>query len=89
MTDKIELQAIYMKTGEVVICDQEGRRFECQEDSRLNYDQSCVLVQTALEAPRWPTDLPHAEITFRVPLQVEERLPDWMRQFFDEVQGHE
>lgn len=80
MAEKIELHAIYRKDGRIEIRDQHGREFDGVADTLASALERArqVVVGYELEAPRWPTDPPHVEIRIRVPLDVEERLPDWM-----------
>lgn len=82
---KIELQAIYRKNGSITVCDQDGREFESVPDTMASaYDRnSIVCTGIELEAPEWPADIPHATVSFRIPLKVEERLPDWMQEYLD------
>lgn len=78
---KIKLYAIYTKKNTLLICDQDGREFEGVPDSVENYRKDQVVIRVEMEAPMYPLDLPHATISIRVPLKVEERLPEWMQEF--------
>ena len=77
VNEKIELHAIYRKNGAVEVRDQHGREFDGEPDT-LMQSRDRVIVGIDLEAPRWPGERPYVEIHIRVPLEVEERLPDWM-----------
>lgn len=83
MDEKIELHAIYRKNGSVTIMDQHGREIDGVPATlaSLRDDQERILVRLELQAPEYPGWRPHAEITVRVPLEVEERLPEWMREY--------
>lgn len=79
MDEKIELHAIYRKDGSVEIRDQHGREIDGVLGNLRTYDQKeRVLVELELEAPHWPLDIPRATVKISIPLEVEERLPDWM-----------
>lgn len=82
--EKIKIQGVYMKKGGVKIFDQHGREFDATPDGLYATESEHVMVKVDLEAPRWWGDIPHAEVTFRVPLKVEERLPDWMIEYLRE-----
>lgn len=90
MTDdkpKIKLYAIYTKKNTLLICDQDGREFEGELDTARNYGKDQVIIEVQMEAPMYPLDLPHATISIRVPLKVEERLPAFMQEFMKERYG--
>lgn len=81
--EKIELHAIYTKSGTLKIIDQHGRTIDgVHPGMRSAGDRADrVLVEVTLSADAWPFDVPRAEIKLSVPLEVEERLPDWMAEF--------
>lgn len=86
--EPIKIYAIYRKNATIEIRDQHGRKFEATSETLAGMlsgeSETSVRIEVALEAPRWPTDKPHAEIRIRVPLEVEERLPEWMREYLAE-----
>ncbi len=87
--EKIKLHAVYRKDGTITICDQDGREFEAEPSTYMTANNpSAVLIELELEAPHWFLDKPRANIKISVPLDVEERLPEWMVEHLEFRYGH-
>lgn len=78
--EKIEFHAVYTKKHSILVVDQHGREIDGVPDTLASARDAerRVITKVEVESPHWPGDRPHVEITVRVPLEVEERLPDWM-----------
>jgi hypothetical protein len=85
--DKIKLHAIHRKDGSITICDQDGREFDAQENSPSADRRYRIWESLELVAPQWIGDIPRANITISVPLEVEERLPEWMIEYLSDRVG--
>lgn len=85
--EKIKLYAVYRKDHTVTICDQDGREFEAEPATVFSTRDDTVLIELELEAPHWYIDKPRANIKISVPLEVEERLPEWMQEYLSDRVG--